>query len=266
MLGRRDSRHLKCGALVEILVVHFANGHAVPGARSIEDGAERGPFLLQGPGRRNEQFQVHHPNHQAEGSPVRGVGLASAYRFHKVAACLSRDRVETERLVLRRWQDSDLGPFADLNADPVVMEYFPSTLSRSESDAFVEQIEASFERSGMGLFAVELKGGGDFIGFIGLRHIGERYPFAPAVEVGWRFRSKWWGLGFAPEGAGACLDLAFGIHDLEEVVSMTAVVNARSRRVMEKIRMTRDAKDDFEHPRVPVSSLLRPHVLYRARR
>jgi len=176
------------------------------------------------------------------------------------------DRVETDRLVLRRWTDADRDPFAALNADPVVMEHFVAPLTRAESDALVDRIEAAFDEHGWGLWAVEVPGAADCIGFIGLALQTFDAPFTPAVEVGWRLARAHWGLGFAPEGARAALALAFGDLGLDEVVSMTSVGNAKSRRVMEKIGMTRDPADDFEHSRVPIGHPIRPHVLYRISR
>ena len=170
--------------------------------------------------------------------------------------------LRTERLLLRRWRDEDLEPFAALNTDPEVMRYFPSTLTRAESDAMVARIEASFDERGYGLWAAEVVGGPPFIGFIGLALQTFPAHFTPAVEVGWRLAKAHWGNGYAPEGALEALDFAFGTLALDEVVSMTTVANAKSRRVMEKIGMTRDPADDFEHPNVN-DPRLRPHVLYR---
>lgn len=174
--------------------------------------------------------------------------------------------LRTDRLLLRRWRDEDLAPFAALNADPVVMEHFPALLTRAESDDMVARIEATFEAEGYGLWAVEVTATGRFAGFIGLWPATFDAPFTPAVEVGWRLAHEHWGHGYAPEGARAALDEGFRHLGLEEVVSMTTVANDRSRRVMEKLGMTRDPVDDFEHPKVPVGHPVRPHVLYRLTR
>lgn len=172
--------------------------------------------------------------------------------------------IRTERLLLRRWRESDLAPFAAMNADPEVMRYFPRMLTRTESDSLVARIEDHFERNGFGLWAVEVVGGEPFIGFVGLLRVGFDAPFAPAVEVGWRLARNAWGLGYATEGARASLEYAFGCLGLKEVVSFTATGNTRSRRVMERLGMVRDELGDFEHPALEPGDPLRLHVLYRA--
>lgn len=176
------------------------------------------------------------------------------------------DELRTERLVLRRWRDEDLEPFGALNADPRVMEHFPAPLSRAESDAMVERIEAHFEAHGWGLWAAEVVESGAFIGFIGLWAPGFDAHFTPAVEVGWRLAHEHWGHGYAPEGARASVTDGFERLGVDEIVSMTSVVNDRSRRVMEKLGMTHDPADDFDHPRMPPGHRLERHVLYRLQR
>lgn len=171
--------------------------------------------------------------------------------------------LRTDRLVLRRWQPEDRGPFAALNADPVVMEHFPAPLTHAESDALVDRIEAAFEEHGWGLWAVEIPGVAGCIGFIGLAIPGFEAPFTPCVEVGWRLAKEHWGRGYAPEGAREALRFAFEEIGLDEVLSFTFVGNAKSRRVMEKIGLRRDPVDDFDHPRVPTDSPVHRHVLYR---
>jgi len=177
--------------------------------------------------------------------------------------------LRTERLLLRRWRDSDREPFAALNADPVVMEHFPSTADREASDEMVDRIEARFETSGYGLWATEVADGGPddgaFIGFVGLWHPPFDAHFMPAVEVGWRLAHQYWGRGYAPEGAREALRFAFDVAGLDEVISMTTVGNLRSQRVMEKIGMTRDPAGDFDHPLVEPGPHRR-HVLYRISR
>ena len=171
--------------------------------------------------------------------------------------------LRTARLRLRRWQASDLGSFAELNADPVVMEHYPALLGRDESDAMVARIEDSFDRDGLGLWAVELLPSGEYIGYVGLLAATFPAPFTPAVEVGWRLAHRHWGHGYATEGARAAMVDGFERLALDEIVSFTAVANLRSRRVMEKLGMTHDPGDDFDHPRLPHGSVLRRHVLYR---
>lgn len=174
--------------------------------------------------------------------------------------------LNTERLRLRSWQSADREPFAVLNADPVVMEHFPAPLTRTESDALVDAIEASFAERGWGLWVAECKETGAFAGFVGLSVPTFDAPFTPCVEVGWRLGRAHWGQGFAPEGAREAARFAFDDLGLVELVSFTSVGNERSRRVMEKIGMTRDPADDFEHPSLPPGSRLRDHVLYTLRR
>ncbi|MGE0594632.1 MAG: GNAT family N-acetyltransferase [Vicinamibacterales bacterium] len=171
--------------------------------------------------------------------------------------------ISTARLRLRTWRPADREPFAALNADAQVMEYFPAPLSRRESDAFVERIEAKFQERGFGLWAVEAPGVAPFVGFIGLSVPSFDTPFTPCVEIGWRLARAYWNQGLATEGAAAVLRHAFGALHLSEVVSFTAAGNLRSRRVMEKLGMHRDAADDFEHPLLPAEHPLRRHVLYR---
>ncbi|MGA3293952.1 MAG: GNAT family N-acetyltransferase [Candidatus Acidiferrales bacterium] len=174
--------------------------------------------------------------------------------------------LETQRLLLRRWRDADREPFARLNADSRVMQFMPACLSREESDHLVDRIEAHFEARGFGLFAVELPRKRTFIGFLGLSVPNFEAHFTPCVEIGWRIAAEHWNQGFATEGASAVLVQAFDALGLDEVVSFTVPANLASRRVMEKIGMSRVPEDDFEHPRLPEGHLLRKHVLYRIRR
>jgi RimJ/RimL family protein N-acetyltransferase len=171
--------------------------------------------------------------------------------------------LSTGRLRLRRWREADLEPFAALNADPVVMEYLPSTLSRVQSDQMVERIEAAFEREGYGLWAVEISSTGTFAGYVGLWPATFAAQFTPAVEVGWRLAKEAWGHGYAPEAARAAIADGFDRLGLSEIVSFTAVGNDRSRRVMEKLGMRRDPGEDFDHPILAPGHRLRRHVLYR---
>lgn len=169
----------------------------------------------------------------------------------------------TGRLTLRRWRPADRAPFAALNADPEVNEFLTGPLSRAESDELVERIEAGFEHYGFGLWALEIQGSGEFAGFAGLARPPFEAHFTPAVEVGWRLARPAWGHGYATEAGRAALAFGFGRAGLEQIVSMTAVGNRRSRAVMERLGMSRDPADDFEHPNVPVGDPLRSHVLYR---
>ncbi|MBO9534322.1 MAG: GNAT family N-acetyltransferase [Solirubrobacteraceae bacterium] len=169
--------------------------------------------------------------------------------------------LRTERLVLRRWRDEDREPFAAMNADPRVMEFFPSTLTRDQSDGLIERLERSFDDDKLGLWAVEAEG--RFVGFTGLLWQHPPLPFAPAVEVGWRLATEAWGHGYASEAAAASLDDGFTRVGLSDVVSMTAVANLRSRRVMERLGMRQDPAEDFDHPSLAPGHPLERHVLYR---
>jgi ribosomal-protein-alanine N-acetyltransferase len=173
------------------------------------------------------------------------------------------DELRTERLVLRRWRDRDRDPFAALNADPVVMEHFPSTLTRAQSDDFVDRIGACFDERRYGLWALEERETGGFVGYTGLWAAAFEAHFTPAVEVGWRLARHAWGHGYAPEAALAALADGFERLDVDEVVSFTTTTNAASQRVMEKLGMSRDPIEDFDHPNVPAGHRLRRHVLYR---
>lgn len=170
--------------------------------------------------------------------------------------------LETERLRLRRWRDADRAPFAALNADPVVMEFFPAPQSREASDASIDLWQAQLDQQGWSNWACELVEGGDFIGFVGLTVPRRALPCSPCVEVGWRLARRFWGRGLASEAALAALAAGFERIGLTEIVSFTALANVRSRAVMERIGME-DAHADFEHPGVPEGHALRRHCLYR---
>ncbi|WP_157244387.1 GNAT family N-acetyltransferase [Nonomuraea typhae] len=174
--------------------------------------------------------------------------------------------MDTERLILRRWRAADREPFAALNADPEVMAHFPSLLTREQSDGFADRIEAAFERQGYGLWALEVRETGAFIGFTGLIYWDFPAHFTPAVEVAWRLARHAWGHGYATEAARAALEFGFTEAGLKEIVSMTDVGNTRSRAVMERLGMTRDPADDFDYPNLPEDSPLRRTVLYRLSR
>ena len=170
--------------------------------------------------------------------------------------------LSTPRLLLRPWRDDDVDAFAAMFEDPAVMEFLMPA-DRAAIDAIVGRVRAHFDRHGYGWWAAELRTTGAFIGFIGLVHIPFEAHFTPAVEVGWRLASAYWGQGYATEGARASLDAAFTQLGLAEIVSITVPANVRSLRVMERIGMTRDPAGDFDHPRLPEGNPLRRHVLYR---
>jgi RimJ/RimL family protein N-acetyltransferase len=175
-----------------------------------------------------------------------------------IPGALSGDRVH-----LRRWRAEDRAPFAAMNGDPRVMEFFPGTLSGDESDAVVDRIEAHFDRHGFGLWAIEVPGVAPFVGFTGLSVPRFEAPFMPCVEIGWRLAVAHWGKGYATEAARLALDYGFGTLGLPEIVSFTAATNLRSRAVMERLGLSRDPADDFDHPALAQAHPLRRHVLYR---
>ena len=174
--------------------------------------------------------------------------------------------LQTQRLILRDWQQSDIEPFAQMNADAEVMKYFPAILSRQESDALVERIENHHQVHGFGLWAVEERWTGVFIGFIGLSVPKFQAHFTPTVEVGWRLTRKFWGQGYATEGAKRAISYGFYDLGLTEIVAFTAKSNLRSIAVMKRLGMTHQEADDFDHPVLPSGHPLQRHVLYRLNR
>ena len=172
----------------------------------------------------------------------------------------------TARLRLRQWREEDLAPFAALNADPQVMEFFPKVLTRAESDAVAGRIRDHFARHGFGLWAVEAPGAADFVGFVGLAVPSFEAHFTPCVEIGWRLAREHWGHGYATEAATAALAFGFVDRALEEIVAFTVPANIPSRRVMGRLGMRRLPADDFEHPAIADGHPLRSHLLYRLRR
>lgn len=189
--------------------------------------------------------------------------LSEPVRRAYTQAMDSGPRLRTQRLLLRRWQERDLRPLAAINADPQVMEHFPSTLTMGETQALIARIEACFAKRGYGLWAVEVRADASLAGFVGLWPVEAGLPFAPAVEVGWRLARSHWSRGYATEAASAAVAFGFDRLGLREIVSLTARDNARSRSLMERLGMWRDPREDFEHPLLPPGSPLRAHVLYR---
>jgi RimJ/RimL family protein N-acetyltransferase len=171
------------------------------------------------------------------------------------------DSIRTERLLMRRWRDSDRRPFAAMNADPEVMRYFPAMLDRVASDEYVDRMEALFERQGFGLWALEDAATGRFLGFTGLNPMPAGVPGAGGMEVGWRLARHAWHHGYATEAGATAIGVAFRGAGLAEVWSMTAVLNEPSQAVMRRLGMTLQAH--FEHPRIETGHPLRPHVLFR---
>jgi RimJ/RimL family protein N-acetyltransferase len=170
------------------------------------------------------------------------------------------DEIQTERLLLRRWKPSDRGPFGVMNADPEVMRYFPAPLGREASDALADRIDERMERQGFGLWALERRDNGEFIGFTGLNPMPDGTPGAGGQEIGWRLAASAWHQGYATEAARAVVDVAFGGLQLPEIWSITAVVNEPSIAVMRRIGMTEHSF--FDHPNVPPDSHVLAHVAY----
>ncbi|MBO2451366.1 GNAT family N-acetyltransferase [Actinomadura barringtoniae] len=171
--------------------------------------------------------------------------------------------LSTERLTLRRWQPSDRTPFAALNADPEVTQHFPNVLTRTESDALIDRVDAAIEDRGFGFWALEVTATGEFIGFTGLNVPTFQAHFTPCVEIGWRLARSTWGHGYATEAAHRALDFGFHDLDLPEIVAFTTTTNLRSQAVMNRIGMTHNPADDFDNPALEEGHPLKPHVLYR---
>lgn len=169
--------------------------------------------------------------------------------------------IETERLILRQWTEKDLASFAKINRDEQVMEYLPKILSYEETCEFYHRIIREFEEYGFGLYAVELKHTGEFIGYVGFHRFDFEVEFSPGIEIGWRLSSKYWNQGYATEAAIACLDYARKKKLVSRVYSFTAVCNRRSERIMQKIGM--EKAGHFFHPALPDGHRLKEHVLYR---
>lgn len=171
--------------------------------------------------------------------------------------------LETDRLILRTWQDSDIESFCEMNVDPEVMAFFPSLCDRECTLKLIEKCKQQYKDYGYTYYAVELTSTSEFIGAVGLLHANFEAHFTPAVEIGWRLAHRFWGHGYATEAAKAVLDYAFTKLNIKALVSFTAAINHPSQRVMKKIGLKHDPADDFNHPSVDSKSPLYPHVLYR---
>lgn len=172
----------------------------------------------------------------------------------------------TQHLVLRAWEDKDLVPFAALNQDPRVMEYFPSTLTMAETKQFIVKITANMQKNGFGLYACALRDTDELIGFVGLSIPSFEAAFTPCIEIGWRLAFEHWGKGYATEAAQAVIKQGFEVFKLNEIVAFTARQNIRSRKLMEKLGMRHSAAEDFHHPKLPLDHPLSLHVLYRIKK
>lgn len=173
--------------------------------------------------------------------------------------------LRTDRLLLRGWLERDRAPYNAMNADPEVMQHFPSTLDQAQSDALLESLTPQWVEHGFGGWIVERLEDAEFLGVTGFSRPSFEAPFTPAVEIGWRFARASWGHGYATEAARAALEFGFEATGLAEIVSFTVPANERSWHVMQRLGMHRDPADDFDHPRLPEGDPLRRHVLYRLR-
>jgi RimJ/RimL family protein N-acetyltransferase len=171
--------------------------------------------------------------------------------------------LRTDRLTLRSWRESDVQPWADMNADPQVREYLGDLLTREQSAASAARFQAQLDERGFGFWAVEVRSTGEFIGFTGLDQVDEDMPFT-GVEIGWRLARSAWGRGYATEAALATLSFGFESLALTEILAVTTITNLRSQAVMRRIGMTRDPAEDFDDPAEPEGPLRR-NVLYRIR-
>ena len=168
--------------------------------------------------------------------------------------------METDRLILRSWKYEDMKSFAEMNGNRTVMKYFPATLSIDESNAFVDRINAEFKETGFGLYAVEIKESGEFIGYVGFHRFTFDAPFSPGWEIGWRISDRFWHHGYATEAAKACLDYAREKHFCDKLYSFTAVPNTPSENVMKRIGMS--FQGTFMHPALADGHWLKEHKLY----
>ena len=171
--------------------------------------------------------------------------------------------MESPRLIIRQWEPSDYEPFAQMNQDSEVMQYFSKHLTIEESNAMIEKSKLMLDEVKYGFWALEAKEGSEFLGFVALAKVQFDCPFKGSMEIGWRLKKSAWGKGYATEGARVLLKYGFEALEFSEIVSLTAKINLRSSRVMERIGMKRNADDDFNHPKIAPESPLRPHVLYR---
>lgn len=172
--------------------------------------------------------------------------------------------IETQRLILRQWKESDYAPYIQLNQDREVMEFFPSVKTEEESLANIEKISNQISSAGYGLFAVERKDNHQFIGFTGFSHPSFESYFTPCVEIGWRLSKDNWGQGFATEAAEACLKFGFSKLRFNNIFSFTSVHNTRSERVMIKAGMAKHGF--FDHPLIQDGHILKSHVVYKISR
>jgi RimJ/RimL family protein N-acetyltransferase len=190
-------------------------------------------------------------------------GKISVIKIKYPEVILMNDKIiETERLILRQWRDSDLMSMAKINADHRVMEHFPAVKTFDETQQFINGNRALFKEVGFCFYATELKGTQELIGFVGIAPVSEM-PCGNAIEIGWRLGAQFWGQGYATEAARAVIDYAFNILNIKELVSFTATTNKKSESLMQRLGFIRSQKDDFDHPRIADGHPLRRHIFYR---
>ena len=180
------------------------------------------------------------------------------YKHKLDAFCYSNRKTNFKNL-----QAEDASAYFHINQDPKVLEFLLGPLTISQVDDFIAAKQTHQEKFGYSLWAACLKQTGDLIGFIGLNYTDWKSSFTPAVEVGWRLGSQYWGKGYAIEGAKASLDYGFKKCGLKEIISFTVLANLRSIGVMEKIGLKRDLNSDFVHPKLPSHHKLSHHILYK---
>lgn len=171
--------------------------------------------------------------------------------------------LETERITLREWLPQDVAAFARMNSDPLIMEYFPRVLNEETTVRLINRFQEHFDKYGFGMYALEHKETKSFMGFAGISHVRDLFPFAPAVEMAWRLEYEYWGKGFATEAARAIISYAFNNLELKELVAFSVYDNARAIHMMEKLGLKHDKKGDFDYPKLPSGHPLGCHVLYR---
>lgn len=167
---------------------------------------------------------------------------------------------ETLRLGFRNWRKTDAIPFARMNADPDVMQFFPARWSAEQTQEKMDSYQSEIGDKGYGLWAVEVKHAREFIGFIGFHEATFASHFTPCIEIGWRLDKRYWNFGYATEGAKGCL-VRGKVLGLKEIYSFTSALNARSERVMQKIGMIKIG--EFQHPKIENDHPLKTHVLYK---
>jgi RimJ/RimL family protein N-acetyltransferase len=174
--------------------------------------------------------------------------------------------LETNRLILRRWAETDRQPMAAIQGDPDVRRYFYQVATPDQVDADIDLAMERWAEGGFHYFAAELKTSGKLIGLIGIGLVPDitraAIPSHPAVEIGWVLGQEYWGQGLAIEGAKASLAYGWTLG-IAKIVAFTSRLNLPSQRVMQKLEMSYDPSDDYLNPQIPVGHRLSPHVVYK---